>query len=88
MCILFLKTRESLGLIHCTAGRTKTNMKQPPWHGNDKESRRAGTCCTSLGTLTFPPLSGGDTSPARRLWLLVLEVTAKGEMQHFLVSDL
>lgn len=68
---------------------------QSLWHWSVKaKSCRAVTCYTSLGVdclpapLTFWPLGGSDIPSARRLWLLIQEVVAKGEVQHFLVSEL
>lgn len=93
--VLFLKAGKSLGLIDCMAGGTRTSNKQPLWQRSVKaESCRAATCYTSLAAsclpapLTFWPLGGSDISPAQRLWLLIQEVIAMGEMQHFLVSEL
>lgn len=85
--VLFLKTGELLGLVHCMTGRTRTSstdaLRQRELQGNDLLYQLLGFGVA--GPSYFLAFGGGDTSRAHGLGLLVQEVTAKRAMQHFSV---
>lgn len=81
---MFLKTGESLGLVHCMTERTRTSSTE----GKELQGNHLLYQCGVAGPSHFLAFGGGDTSRAPGLGLLVQEVTAKGAMQHFSVSEL